>query len=73
MTSVTATKGTSARDSIGRGKGKGTCGTVMFGDETIYDGSFWIIAPESGSAYGGLSFSITTVTNTDDTWVLQPE
>lgn len=73
VTSVTATKGTSARDSIGRGKGKGTCGTVMFGDETIYDGSFWIIAPESGSAYGGLSFSITTVTNTDDTWVLQPE
>ena len=73
VTSVTATKGTSARDSIGRGKGKGTCGTVMFGDETIYDGSLWIIAPESGSAYGGLSFSITTVTNTDDTWVLQPE
>ena len=73
VTSVTATKGISARDSIGRGNGKGTCGTVMFGDETIYDGSFWIIAPESGSAYGGLSFSITTVTNTDDTWVLQPE
>lgn len=73
VTSVTATKGTGARDSIGRGKGKGTCGTVMFGDETIYDGSLWIIAPESGSAYGGLSFSITTVTNTDDTWVLQPE
>ena len=73
VTSVTATKGISARDSIGRGNGKGTCGTVMFGDETIYDGSLWIIAPESGSAYGGLSFSITTVTNTDDTWVLQPE
>lgn len=73
VTSVTATKGTSARDSIGRGKGKGTCGTVMFGDKTIYDGSLWIIAPESGSAYGGLSFSITTVTNPDDTWVLQPE
>ena len=73
VTSVTATKSTGARDSIGRGKGKGTCGTVMFGDETIYDGSLWIIAPESGSAYGGLSFSITTVTNTDDTWVLQPE
>ena len=72
VTSVTATKGTSARDSIGRGKGKGTCGTVMFGDETIYDGSLWIIAPESGSAYGGLSFSITTVTNTDDTWTLTP-
>ena len=73
VTSVTATKGTGALDSIGKGKGKGTCGTVMFGDETIYDGSLWIIAPESGSAYGGLSFSITTVTNTDDTWVLQPE
>ena len=72
VTSVTATKSTGARDSIGRGKGKGTCGTVMFGDETIYDGSLWIIAPESGSAYGGLSFFITTVTNTDDTWVLQP-
>ena len=72
VTSVTATKGTDARDSIGRGKGKGTCGTVMFGGATMYDGLVWI-APESGSTYGGLSFSITTVTNTDDTWVLQPE
>ena len=75
VTKVTATKGEEGEDpvnSIGVGY-EGTCGTVMFGDETIYDGSFWIIAPESGSAYGGLSFSITTVTNTDDTWVLQPE
>ena len=48
VTSVTATKGTSARDSIGRGKGRGTCGTVTIGGVVYYQDNAYV---GTGSTY----------------------
>ena len=68
-TSVTATKGASATNSIGAGK-NGTCGTVTFGTQQMYNGTTWTTTPTNGQTYGGLKFSIKTTTITDDTWEL---
>ena len=71
VTKVTATKGESAYDCIGRGN-SGSCGTVKFGDQTMYNGSTWTTTPNSGNNYGLLHFVISTTTNTNDTWTLTP-
>lgn len=71
VTRVTATKGNIAPNSIGAG-GYGTCGTVKFGNQTMYDGTAWSPSPMVAGSYGGLNLAITTTTNTDDTWTLTP-
>lgn len=69
---VTATKGgSSATNSIGAGN-YGTCGTVKFGNATVYSGSAWSPNPMVAGNYGGLTLAITTTTNTNDTWTLTP-
>lgn len=70
VTSVTTTKGSGAPNSIGAGN-SGTCGTVKFGNATVYDGSDWTASMEAGN-YGGLTLAISTTTNDDDTWTLTP-
>ena len=69
VTSVTATKGQNAPNSIGAGDG-GSCGTVTFGTQQMYDGTTWTTNPTSGQTYGGLNFTIKTTSNTNDTWEL---
>ena len=77
VTSVTATKGDKSGylattfDCIGRGR-EGACGTVKFGNQTMYDGSSWTTTPTSGSTYGGLNLTISQTTYADDTWTLTP-
>ena len=75
VTSVTATKGaesySSLFDCIGRGR-DGACGTVKFGNQTMYNGSSWTTTPTSGSTYGGLSLTISQTTYANDTWTLTP-
>ena len=75
VTSVTATKGaesySSYFDCIGRGR-DGACGTVKFGNQTMYNGSSWTTTPTSGSTYGGLSLTISQTTYANDTWTLTP-
>ena len=77
VTSVTATKGaesySSYFDCIGRGRnGACACGTVKFGNQTMYNGSSWTTTPTSGSTYGGLSLTISQTTYANDTWTLTP-
>ena len=72
VTSVTAIKGAGASESIGRGSGGNSCGTVKFGTATMFDGSWWTTTPTDGENYGGLHFVISKTTNTDDTWTLTP-
>ena len=71
VTRVTATKGNIAPNSIGAG-GFGTCGTVTFGTQQMYNGTAWSPSPMVAGSYGGLNLAITTTTNTDDTWTLTP-
>ena len=77
VTSVTATKGDKSGylattfDCIGRGR-EGACGTVKFGNQTMYDGSSWTTTPTSGSTYGGLSLTISQTVYEADTWTLTP-
>ena len=77
VTRVTATKGdrstyiATSFDCIGRGR-EGACGTVKFGNQTMYDGSSWTTTPTSGSTYGGLNLTISQTTYADDTWTLTP-
>ena len=75
VTRVTATKGaesySSYFDCIGRGR-DGACGTVKFGNQTMYNGSSWTTTPTSGSTYGGLSLTISQTTYANDTWTLTP-
>ena len=71
VTSVTAIKGKNASESIGRGSGGNSCGTVKFGTATMFDDSRWT-TPTNGENYGGLHFVISTTTNTNDTWTLTP-
>ena len=74
--SVTATMGEDAKNSIGPGKSSSItiCGTVKFGDVIMYNGSSWTPTdgPTSGSIYGGLRFSKSTTTFSNDTWKLTP-
>ncbi len=72
VTSVTAIKGAGAGESIGHGSGVSSCGTVKFGDQTMYNGSQWKTTPTNGENYDGLHFVISTTTNTNDTWTLTP-
>ena len=72
VTRVTATKGNNiSPNSIGAGA-YGTCGTVKFGTQTMYNGTAWSPSPMVAGSYGGLNLAITTTTNTDDTWTLTP-
>ena len=75
VTRVTATKGaesySSLFDCIGRGR-DGACGTVKFGNQTMYNGSSWTTTPTSGSTYGGLNLTISQTTYANDTWTLTP-
>ena len=71
VTSVTAIKGADANESIGRGSGVSSCGTVMFGTVTMYNRKNWNTLT-NGENYGGLHFVISTTTNANDTWTLTP-
>lgn len=71
VTIVTATKGSGATNNIGKGSNSGTCGTISFGDATVYNGS-WSPNPMVAGNYGGLTLAISTTTSTDDTWTLTP-
>lgn len=72
VTRVTATKGNDiSPNSIGKGA-FGTCGTVKFGTQTMYNGLSWTTTPTSGSTYGGLSLTISQTTYEADTWTLTP-
>ena len=73
VTRVTATKGSSHADnSIGTSGSNNTCGTVILGDATVYNGSAWSPNPMVAGNYGGLTLAISTTTNTNDTWTLTP-
>ncbi len=72
VTRVTATKGNNiSPNSIGAGA-FGTCGTVTFGTQQMYNGTAWSPSPMVAGSYGGLNLAIITTTNTDDTWTLTP-
>ena len=71
VTSVTATKGHDSENSIGAGY-YCSCGTIYFGDTTVYNGTAWSPNPMVVGNYGGLTLAISTTTNTDDTWTLTP-
>ena len=72
VTRVTATKGNNiSPNSIGAGA-YGTCGTVKFGNQTMYNGTSWTTTPTSGSTYGGLNLTISQTTDANDTWTLTP-
>ncbi len=71
VTSVTATKGDGAPNSIGAGA-DASCGTVTFGTQQMYNGTAWSPSPMVAGSYGGLNLAIPTTTNTDDTWTLPP-
>jgi len=76
VTRVTVTKGDSFIAVIGRGRSANTaqtiCGTVKFGDITIYNGSYWTTPTTNGETYDGLSLTITKTTYSSDTWTLTP-
>ena len=69
ITKVTATKGSSAQQCIGKGESS-YCGTVTFGTATVYTGSDWTPSPMVSGSYGGLNLAISTTTSADDTWTL---
>ena len=72
VTKVTAVRRGGKPIGLGSPAGDPVCGTVMFGDETMFNGSEWIINPANGSTYGGLSLTITKTYRNNDTWILQP-
>jgi hypothetical protein len=76
VTRVTVTKGDSFIAVIGRGRSDNSaqtiCGTVKFGDITIYNGSYWTTPTTNGETYDGLSLTITKTTYSSDTWTLTP-
>ena len=73
VTSVTATKGISSPNIIGKGYAQGggtqTCGTITFGATQVFDGSAWTPATMVADTYGGLNLAIT---NSNKTWTLTP-
>ena len=69
VTKVTATKGSSAQQCIGKGE-TSDCGTVTFGTATVYTGSDWTPSSMVSGSYGGLNLAISTTTSADDTWTL---
>ncbi len=64
VTQVTATCGSNTTVAIGNPNG--TCGTVTFGTQVMYDGS-WTTTPTDGN-YGGLNLAITN----GNKWTLTP-
>ena len=75
VTSVTATKGFSSPNSIGKGYtsvGTQNCGTITFDTVQVFDGAVWSPAPMVAGIYGGLNLAISTTTNANDTWTLTP-
>ena len=69
---VTATKGGSGvTNSIGAGD-YGSCGTVKFGNSTVYNGSAWSPNPMIAGTYDLLTLAISTTSNANDTWTLTP-
>ena len=72
VTRVEAKKGLGdTKYSIGNGA-ESTCGTVKFGNQTMYDGTNWTLTPTDGGTYGGLRISIYRTSSTNDTWTLRP-
>ena len=87
VTSVIATKGSGAPNSIGVGVKLGgggtenqTCGTITFGSTQVFDGASpgtWDAGIDFNTdadygPYGGLNLNISTTTNANDTWTLTP-
>ena len=74
LVKVTGIKGTGAKDGFGRGTAKS--GDVYFKDTRRYrgDGSndVWSPNPMKNGTYDGFVFTITTTTNTNDTWTIIP-
>ena len=74
LVKVTGIKGTGAKDGFGRGTAKS--GDVYFKDTRRYrgDGSYdvWSPNPMKNGTYDGFVFTITTTTNTNDTWTIIP-
>ncbi len=72
VTRVEAKKGLGETNySIGNGAGS-TCGTVNFGDQTMYNGTIWTTTPTDGGTYGGLRIGISRTSSANDTWTLRP-
>lgn len=71
VTSVTATKGNTSPNSIGKGNaatgGTQTCGTITFGATQVFDGLAWSTDPMAAGTYGGLNLAIS-----GNTWTLTP-
>ena len=73
VTMVTATKGSSAPNSIGKGSidpingGNQVCGTITFGTAAVFNGSAWSSDPMAAGPYGGLTLAIS-----GNTWTLTP-
>ena len=69
VTQVTATCGSNTTVAIGNPNG--TCGTVTFGTQVMYDGTSWTTTttPPTDGNYGGLNLAIT---NSNKTWTLTP-
>ena len=62
---------TSCEDLFGKWDDSSTCGKIKFGDQTVYDGASWTTDLVNGN-YGGLSLTVSTTTNDNDTWTLIP-
>ena len=71
VTKVVATKGKDAPNSIGEGHDSKSCGTIIFGSVTVFDHGWTYNSMDPGN-YGGLTLSISTKTNANDTWTLKP-
>ena len=70
VTSVTATRGGTSSDVIGRGIGNFCdCSSVIFGNATVFNGTAWSPDPMVNGTYGGLTLAIS---NSDSTWTLTP-
>ena len=70
VTSVTATRGGTSSDVIGRGFGNfPNCSSVKFGNATVFNGTAWSPDPMVAGTYGGLTLAIS---NSGNTWTLTP-
>ncbi len=59
VTSVKATKGSNASNSIGAGTGTSKCDGVTFGNTKVYNGTAWDPNPMVSGTYGGLDLTIS--------------
>ena len=68
---VTQVKATCGSGTVAIGNPNGTCGTVTFGTQVMYDGTSWTTTttPPTDGNYGGLNLAIT---NSNKTWTLTP-